>query len=103
MLDITHVLFIILMFILLNIYINSLMSRRIYGAKDPAFEVILPGEGKEKLFMIGVVVKGYNHETALQNYGQAKIYGSYVNIREVEEFEDDEGKVAFRDVDSKVN
>ena len=47
MLDITHVLFIILMFILLNIYINSLMSRRIYGAKDPAFELILTCEGKE--------------------------------------------------------
>ena len=45
--------------------------------------MILPGEGKEKLFMI--VVVGVQSRDCFAEHGQAKIYGSYVNIREVEE------------------
>ena len=73
---------------------------RIKGSVDPAFKVIMPGDGKEKLYMIGVVVKGYNKETAIHNFGQAKIYGTYFNLQEVEEFDDD-GKVGFRPVSKK--
>ena len=71
--------------------------------KDPAFNVILPDDGKEKLYMIGVVVKGYNTETAIANFGQAKLYGTYFTLTEVEEFEDDEGRIAFRPKDESVN
>ena len=87
----------------LILYLYTHMSQRIYGTKVPAFNVILPDDGKEKLYMIGVVVKGYNTETAIANFGQAKLYGTYFTLTEVEEFEDDEGRIAFRPKDESVN
>ena len=87
----------------LILYLNTYMSQRIYGTKDPAFNVILPDDGKEKLYMIGVVVKGFNKETAIANFGQANLYGTYFTLTEVEEFEDEDGRVAFRPKDEAVN
>ena len=87
----------------LILYVYTYMSQRIYGTKDPAFNVILPDDGKEKLYMIGVVVKGFNKETAIANFGQANLYGTYFTLTEVEEFEDEDGRVAFRPKDEAVN
>jgi len=90
-------------FTLVILYIYTVMSQRIYGTKDPAFDVILPDNGEEKLYMIGVVVKGFNHETAIANFGQANLYGSYFTLTEVEEFKDEDGSIAFRRKDESFN
>ena len=95
--------YVTLMITLLLAYVYTHMSQRIYGTKAPAFNVILPDDGKEKLYMIGVVVKGFNKETAIANFGQANLYGTYFTLTEVEEFEDEEGRIAFRPKDESVN
>ena len=61
---------------------------------DPAFEVKMPGKRVEKIYAMTVFVKGYNHETAMVNFGEAKLYGSYFHIVEVDEGEVD-GKIGF--------
>ena len=92
-----------IIFTLVILYVYTVMSQRIYRTKDSAFDVILPGNGEEKLYMIGVVVKGFNRKTAIANFGQANLYGNYFTLTEVEEYQDEEGKVAFRDADKSVN
>lgn len=71
------------------------VKSRIKGKIDPAFKVKLPGDGVEKLYAITVVVRGYNHETAKINFGDAKLYGNYFHISEVQEQEDENGKPVF--------
>ena len=62
---------------------------------DPAFEVKMPGSGKEKLYEISVIVKGYNEETALDNFGNVKIYNGFFRITEMIEGEDEDGLPIF--------
>tara|TARA_R100000306_G_C4364751_1_gene137057 strand:- start:156 stop:437 length:282 start_codon:yes stop_codon:yes gene_type:complete len=62
---------------------------------DPAFEVKMPGTGKENLYEISVIVKGYNEETALDNFGNVEIYNGYFRISEVLEGEDEDGLTIF--------
>ena len=50
---------------------------------DPAFEVKMPGDGKERLYEISVIVKGYNAETAIANFGEGKIYKDMFRVTEV--------------------
>ena len=62
---------------------------------DPAFEVKMPGGGKEKLYEISVIVKGYNEETAINNFGEAKIYEGKFHVAEVTEGKDENGVTVF--------
>ena len=62
---------------------------------DPAFEVKMPGGGKEKLYEISVIVKGYNEETAINNFGEAKIYEGKFHVVEVTEGKDENGVTVF--------
>ena len=62
---------------------------------DPAFEVKMPGGGKEKLYEISVIVKGYNEETAINNFGEAKIYDGKFHVSEVIEGKDENGITVF--------
>ena len=71
------------------------VKSRVKGKIDPAFKVKFPGDGKEKLYAITVVVRGYNHETAKIAFGEAKLHGNYFHIAEVEETADENGEVGF--------
>jgi len=62
---------------------------------DPAFEVKMPGGGKEKLYEISVIVKGYNEECAINNFGEAKIYEGKFHVSEVIEGKDENGVTVF--------
>ena len=62
---------------------------------DPAFEVKMPGGGKEKLYEISVIVKGYNEETAINNFGEAKIYDGKFHVAEIIEGKDENGNTVF--------
>ena len=56
---------------------------------DPAFEVKMPGGGKEKLYEVSVIVKGYNEETAITNFGEANINDGKFHVAEVIEGKDE--------------
>ena len=43
---------------------------------DKAFEVRMPNDGERNLYAITVLVKSYTPETAIQDFGEAKLYGS---------------------------
>ena len=62
---------------------------------DPAFEVKMPGGGKEKLYEVSVIVKGYNEETAINNFGEANIYNGNFHVAEVIEGKDENGATVF--------
>ena len=62
---------------------------------DPAFEVKMPGGGKEKLYEISVIVKGFNEETAINNFGEAKIYDGKFHVAEIIEGKDENGNTVF--------
>ncbi len=62
---------------------------------DPAFEVKMPGGGKEKLYEVSVIVKGYNEETAINNFGEAKIYDGKFRVAEVVEGKDENGFTVY--------
>ena len=62
---------------------------------DPAFEVKMPGGGKERLYEVSVIVKGYNEETAINNFGEAKIYDGKFRVAEVVEGKDENGFTVY--------
>ena len=63
--------------------------------KDKAFEVVMPNKGEQQIFAITVLVKSYTQETAIQDFGEAKLYGNCFSIEKVDEVTDDDGNIEY--------
>ena len=63
--------------------------------KDKAFEVVMPNKGEQQIYAITVLVKSYTKETAIQDFGEAKLYGSYFSIDRVDEVTNDDGNIEY--------
>lgn len=62
---------------------------------DKAFEVKMPNDGKRDVYAITVLVKSYTQETAIQDFGEAKLYGNFFSIEKVDELEDEDGNINY--------
>ena len=62
---------------------------------DKAFEVVMPNKGEQQIYAITVLVKSYTKETAIQDFGEAKLYGNYFSIDRVDEVTDDDGNIEY--------
>lgn len=62
---------------------------------DKAFEVRMPNDGERNLYAITVLVKSYTPETAIQDFGEAKLYGKYFSIDRVDEVTDEDGNIEY--------
>ena len=63
--------------------------------KDKAFEVVMPNKGEQQIYAITVLVKSYTKETAIQDFGEAKLYGNSFSIEKVDEVKDDDGNIEY--------
>lgn len=68
---------------------------------DDAFKVIMPNEGKDRLWAITVFVKAPNQELAIHKMGEAKLYGKSFSIEEA--FEDEDGNISNVPPKSDIN
>ena len=62
---------------------------------DKAFQVKMPNDGKKNLYAITVIVNSYTPETAVQDFGEAKLYGNHFSIERVDEVTDEDGSVSY--------
>ena len=62
---------------------------------DKAFEVVMPNKGEQQIYAITVLVKSYTKETAIQVFGEAKLFGNYFSIDRVDEVTDDDGNIEY--------
>ena len=62
---------------------------------DKAFEVVMPNKGEQQIYAITVLVKSYTKETAIQDFGEAKLYGKFFSIERVDEVKDDDGNIEY--------